>query len=78
MPGGGINSENVAQIVRATQAKEVHSSAGTSNPGLATHGNGSMDNDDADRPSIQSALFEQEVAQLASLLGGVSRDQSVI
>jgi copper homeostasis protein len=78
MPGGGINSENVAHIVRATQAKEVHSSAGTSTPGLATHDNGSMGNDDADRPSIQSALFEQEVVQLASLLGSVSRDQSVI
>jgi copper homeostasis protein len=78
MPCGGINSENVVHIVRATRAQEVHSSAGTSNPGLTTHGNGSSDNGDADGLDLQSALFEQKVAQLVNLLGSVSCDESVI
>jgi copper homeostasis protein len=78
MPCGGINSENVVHIVRTTQAQEVHSSAGTSNSGLTAHDNGSSDGDDADGSSIQSALFEQKVAKLASLLDNVSRDQRLI
>jgi copper homeostasis protein len=78
MPCGGINSENVVHIVRTTQAQEIHSSAGTSNPRLTAHGNGSSDNSDDDGPGLQSALFEEKVAKLVNLLGSVARDKSVI
>ncbi len=78
MPCGGLNSENVVHIVRTTQAQEVHSSAGTSTPRSTAHDNGSFGTDDADGPSVQSALFEEKVAKLARLLGSISRDESVI
>jgi len=77
MPCGGINSENVLEIVRTTQAREVHSSAGTSNPGLSTHGRSSPDRNNANGPSLRSSMFEQEVAKLASLLGSISDDGQV-
>jgi copper homeostasis protein len=78
MPCGGINSENVVHVVRTTQAQEVHSSAGTSNPGLTAHDSSLSDSIDGDGPGLQSTLFENKVAKLASLLGSVSRDESVI
>lgn len=77
MPCGGINSDNVVRIVRATSAQEVHSSAGASN--LFATGNGgdlSEANDEVDS-GLQSELFEQKVARLVSLLSGVSQDEQV-
>src|SRR4029077_6907800 len=38
MPCGGINSENIVDVVRKTLAREVHTSAGTSNSDLAGNG----------------------------------------
>lgn len=77
MPCGGIGSENILRIVQATQAHEVHTSAGTSNPD-ATPYDSSLDNgSDADGPSLQSTPFQQKVADLVSLLSSVSHDQGV-
>jgi copper homeostasis protein len=75
MPCGGISAENVTHIVRTTRAQEVHSSAGTSNPGLLPHD--ATDGNLADGPSLQSALFEQKVAKLVSLLSKVENDARV-
>lgn len=61
MPCGGIRSENVARIVRATRAQEFHSavraSSGNSNE------NGS---------SLDAAAFERRVRELVSLLESLS------
>lgn len=64
MPCGGINSDNLVQIVQTTSAQEIHSSAGTS-------GNGSdvSQGNDETGFGLQSALFEQKVAVLMNLLG---------
>ncbi|HEY6337236.1 MAG TPA: copper homeostasis protein CutC [Candidatus Sulfotelmatobacter sp.] len=77
MPCGGINSENILRIVEATQAHEVHSSAGTSNRGVTNAESGLSNGGDADGPSLQSTAFEQKVADLVSLLGGVAHDERV-
>jgi copper homeostasis protein CutC len=74
MPCGGVNADNVVQIIRTTLAQEVHSSAGASNPESATHGGGlSQANDQA--AGLRSTQFEQKVATLVSLLGSVSHDE---
>jgi copper homeostasis protein len=75
MPCGGINAENVTHVVRTTHAQEVHSSAGTSNPGLLPYD--ASDGNLADGPSLQSALFEKKVAKLVSLLSTVENDARV-
>lgn len=62
MPCGGINADNLLQVVQETQAQEFHSSAGTSNPDSAIR---------------ETNLFEQKVANMVSLLAGVSRDERV-
>jgi copper homeostasis protein len=77
MPCGGINSENVAHIVRTTRAQEVHSSAGTSSPGLTAHNSSLSDSNDSDASSPEFASFEQKVAKLAGLLGSVRHDEHV-
>jgi len=77
MPCGGINSENVMHIVRTTRAQEVHSSAGTSSPGLTAHDSSLSDSNDADGSSPEFASFEQKVAKLAGLLGSVSHEHRV-
>jgi len=74
MPCGGINSENVAHIVRTTSAQEIHSSAGTST--AHSDGNGgsgalSVEAGSGARPE----LFEQKVAKLVNVLGGIARDE---
>jgi copper homeostasis protein CutC len=73
MPCGGINSNNVVQIVRTTLAREIHSSAGTSNLGSMPNGIGLPHNSGGTGASLPSTVFEQEVADLASLLDGVAR-----
>jgi copper homeostasis protein len=55
---GGINAENVLRIVQTTLAQEIHSSAGSSRLGATD----------------KSALFEQKVAMLVSLLGSLSNN----
>jgi copper homeostasis protein len=74
MPCGGINSDNVVHVARTTLAQEFHTSVGTSHPGLGGKGNRLTHGEDAAEPGLQSAQFEQKVANLASLLGSVSRD----
>jgi copper homeostasis protein len=69
---GGINSENVAHVVCTTLAQEVHSSVGTSHSSSA--GNGNHWADGTDGSGLQSALFEQRVAQLVSLLNHLPQD----
>lgn len=77
MPCGGINSKNVVRIVRTTLAHEFHTSVGTSHPSSAGNGGRLSHGNNVTRPSLQSALFEQKVAKLISLLGGVFHDECV-
>ncbi len=77
MPCGGINSENIVHIVRKTLAREVHTSAGTSNPDLADNGNNVSTENTAADSSLPVASFEQKVAKLVSLLGSVPHDELV-
>jgi copper homeostasis protein len=65
MPCGGINSDNVADIVKTTLAQEVHSSAGTS-------GNGDLSQGNNGSSGIQFGSFEEKVAKLASRLTDLS------
>jgi copper homeostasis protein len=76
MPGGGINSKNIVEVVRKTLAREVHTSAGTSNPDLAGNGNGASGSGET-TSSIPPASFEEKVAKLVSLLGSVPHDEMV-
>jgi copper homeostasis protein len=66
MPCGGINSDNVLDIVRTTLAQEVHSSAGASSNG------GELSPRNSDGSSLQSEPFEEKVAKLVSRLTDVS------
>jgi copper homeostasis protein len=68
MPCGGINPENVVQIVRTTRATEVHSSAGISNPAPASNDGDLSDSNDGASSGLQSVPFEQKVAALVGLL----------
>ena len=77
MPCGGVNSRNIARIVRATLAQEIHTSVGTSRSGSTSGGNGLSRGTDAARSSLQSAIFEEKVAKLVSLLSDVSHDECV-
>lgn len=73
MPCGGINSDNVVRIVRATSAQEVHSSAGTSNPNSTGNGGDLSDGNNDVGSGVQSELFELKVAKLVSLLNDARR-----
>jgi copper homeostasis protein len=77
MPCGGINSENVVQIVRATRAQEVHTSAGTSTPDSTGNGDGLPDGNNQAGSGPPFEPFEQKVAKLVSRLGSVSHDEVV-
>jgi copper homeostasis protein len=77
MPCGGINSRNIARVVRATLAQEIHTSVGTSRSGSTSSGNGLSHGPGAARSSLQSAIFEEKVAKLLSLLGNVSHGVNV-
>ena len=68
MPCGGINSENVLQIVRATLATEVHSSAGISNPDPAISDGDLSDSNNGVGSGRQSVPFEKKVSTLVNLL----------
>jgi copper homeostasis protein CutC len=65
MPCGGINSDNVADIVKTTLAQEVHSSAGTS-------GNGDLSQGNNGSSGTQFGSFEEKVAKLVSRLTDLS------
>jgi copper homeostasis protein len=77
MPCGGINSGNIVRIIRATSAREIHTSVGTSHSRSTSNGVGLSHGKGAARSSVQSALFEQKVTKLVSLLGGVSQSEPV-
>jgi copper homeostasis protein len=72
MPCGGINSDNVAQVVRTTAAREIHSSAGTSKRGLPPNGAGLSYLSSENNGSLSVAMFEQKVAALSNMLEGVA------
>jgi len=75
MPCGGINSENIVDIVRKTLAREVHTSAGTSNPDVTGNGKNISASSDTTSSIPPVASFEEKVAKLVSLLGSVPHDQ---
>ncbi len=77
MPCGGVNSRNIARIVRASAAQEIHTSVGTSRSGSTSGGNGLSRGTAATRSELQSTLFEEKVAKLVSLLGSVTHDECV-
>ncbi len=77
MPCGGINSDNVLHIIRTTSAREVHSSAGASNPNSTGNGGGTSGGNDEAGSGLQSVPFEQKVAQLVSRLRDMSQDEHV-
>jgi copper homeostasis protein len=77
MPCGGINSENVVRIVQTTLVQEVHSSVRASRPGSTGKGRSLTHAKNAADSGFDSALFEQKVAKLVSLLNGVSHDECV-
>jgi copper homeostasis protein len=77
MPCGGINSDNVVHIVTTTLAQEVHSSAGTSSPISPGNGGDLSEGNHEVGSGLQAELFEQKVAKLVSLLGGLSHDEHV-
>jgi len=68
MPCGGINAENIVQVVQKTGAREVHTSAGTSNPNLGDNGDNVSSESDSTNSSLPVASFEEKVAKLAGLL----------
>jgi copper homeostasis protein len=77
MPCGGINYENLVRIVQETLAQEFHTSVGASASSSISGGNGFPHGAGASLPSLQSQLFEEQVARLVSLLGNVSHDEWV-
>jgi copper homeostasis protein len=72
MPCGGVNAGNIVRIVRATSAREIHTSVGTSRPRATNNGNSLAHGRGAARSNVQSALFEKNVMKLVSRLNGVS------
>jgi len=77
MPCGGINSGNIVGIVRATSAREVHTSAGTSQRRETVNGNPLAHGKVAARSSPPSVLLQQKVVKLVSLLATISRKEVV-
>jgi copper homeostasis protein len=77
MPCGGIDSENVERIIRATSAREFHTSVGASRPGSTSGGNGMPNGTGALLPRFPSPMFEEQVARLVGLLDNVSHDDRV-
>jgi copper homeostasis protein len=69
MPCGGINSENVVRIAQKTLAQEFHTSVGTSRVAGASGDNGSPHNAGTSPSRPLSSVFQEQVAQLVSLLG---------
>jgi copper homeostasis protein len=66
MPGGGINARNVARISRATLAREIHTSLGTS--GSNGHTPRAAHSVGIDEDSNRLMSFERKVRELVDLL----------
>jgi copper homeostasis protein len=77
MPCGGIDSGNITRIVRATSAREIHTSVGTSNPRPSDDGNGMLDGKEESRSSAQVVVIGQNVTELVNLLAKISPDEIV-
>jgi copper homeostasis protein len=77
MPCGGIDSGNIARIVRATSAREIHTSVGTSNPRPSNNGDSTSDDKGEPRAPAQFVVFEQNVTELVNLLANISPDEVV-
>jgi copper homeostasis protein len=75
MPCGGINSENIVDVVWKTLAREVHTSAGTSNPDVTENGKNVPASSDTTTSIPPVASFEEKVAKLVSLLGTVPHSE---
>jgi len=71
MPGGGINSENLAAVAQTTLAREFHTSVGTSQIPRNNRGNGSSGNGMLSEK--ESEIFQEKVAELVALLHDLSQ-----
>src|ERR1051326_1064405 len=76
MPCGGINAENIVEVIRKTLAREVHTSAGTSKPDVVGNGRKIFGSSDTASSGLAYASFEEKVAKLVSLLGSLPHDES--
>jgi copper homeostasis protein len=74
MPCGGINAANVARVLRATSAREIHTSVGMSR--LRPPGNGSRPSyrSNGMQPNLRSAALEKNVVKLVQQLSRYSRE----
>ncbi len=71
MPCGGINSENIVDVVWKTLAREVHTSAGTSSPQVEGNGKNISPVSDATNSDPAFVSFEEKIAKLVNLLGSM-------
>jgi copper homeostasis protein len=71
MACGAINADNVADIARTTQAREFHTSVGTSHPRAADNSNPQLYENDAVDSSLPAEQFEERVKNLVNVLGSL-------
>jgi copper homeostasis protein len=72
MACGAINADNVADIARATQAPEFHTSVGTSHPRAGNNSNYQPYGIDAAESSLPAEQFEERVRNLVNILGSLA------
>jgi copper homeostasis protein CutC len=77
MACGAINADNVASIARTTQAREFHTSVGTSHPREADNSNHPSYGNDAVDSSLPAEAFGERVRSLVNILGSLGDSSPV-
>jgi copper homeostasis protein len=77
MACGAINADNVADIARTTQAREFHTSVGTSHPRSGNNRNHQPFGNDAIDSSLPVEQFEERVRSLVNILGSLADSSSL-
>jgi copper homeostasis protein len=72
MPCGGIDSANIVRILRATSAREIHTSLGASQSRAGSNGLNVGQGMRAGQARFPTAAFEKKVAKLVDRLSTVS------
>jgi copper homeostasis protein len=70
---GGINPQNIEQVIRSTHAPEVHRSVGTSK----AHATSSEWHDSENGSNLSSQVFGNRVASLVRVLPGINSNQPI-